>query len=299
LDAGGLGVAFVATDEDDDVTVTVLGASSGAVQIGSTAQQGGQAQQPPTAPLVHYTNTAGNAVDIDLGAGEDTLIVVGNALSQAFVVDGLAQTVTIDDNNNGSNDGIVTYQNAESLAVYGLEGSDTFTVTGGPIPIFIDGGDPIGAIPGDTLILTNAFAFFAGPQNDEGGFLTLGGPEGIVSFDHIESIIVAPEEADDCPFVIFGTNGDDDITVIARDGSTHAGADGVQDFTVSINSGIEMLFLNQPSLVIDALAGADDIVIRGPAPNHAAWDMQFTIIGGPASSITGDQGDVLAIETPG
>jgi len=299
LDAGGLGVAFVATDEDDDVTVTVLGASSGAVQIGSTAQQGGQAQQPPTAPLVHYTNTAGNAVDIDLGAGEDTLIVVGNALSQAFVVDGLAQTVTIDDNNNGSNDGIVTYQNAESLAVYGLEGSDTFTVTGGPIPIFIDGGDPIGAIPGDTLILTNAFAFFAGPQNDEGGFLTLGGPEGIVSFDHIESIIVAPEEADDCPFVIFGTNGDDDITVIARDGSTHAGADGVQDFTVSINSGIEMLFLNQPSLVIDALAGDDDIVIRGPAPNQAAWDMQFTIIGGPASSITGDQGDVLAIETPG
>jgi large repetitive protein len=69
--------------------------------------------------------------------------------------------VSIDDNDDATNDGIVTYENAESLAVYGLEGSDTFTVTGGPIPIFIDGGDPIGALPGDVLIVTNAFAFFA------------------------------------------------------------------------------------------------------------------------------------------
>jgi large repetitive protein len=47
LDAGQLGPTVVATDDDDDVTVTVFGASSGTVQIGSTAQQGGQAQQPP------------------------------------------------------------------------------------------------------------------------------------------------------------------------------------------------------------------------------------------------------------
>jgi hypothetical protein len=299
LDAGAFGPEFVATDDDDDVTVTVFGASSGTVQIGSTAQQDGQAQQLPTAPLVHYTNTDGNAVHVDLGDGEDTLIVVGNALPQAFVVDGPGETVTIDDNDDAVNDGIVTYENAESLAVYGLEGSDTFTVTGGPIPIFIDGGDPIGALPGDVLIVTNAFAFFAGPQVDEGGFLTTGGPDGIVSFDHIEFLIVAPAPVNDCPFIIFGTNADDDITVIARDDSTHPGADGVQDFTVSVNEGPEILFLNVPHLVIDALAGDDDIVIRGPAPNQAAWDMTFTIIGGPPSGITGDQGDVLMVETPG
>lgn len=299
LDAGGLAAQVVATDDDDDVTVTVLGVSSGTVQLGATAQQGGQAQQPLVAPRVHYTNTGGNEIDIDLAGGDDTLLVVGNALPQAFGVNGLTQTVSIDDNANASNDGVVTYQNAESLAVYGLEGSDTFTVSGGTIPIYVDGGDPIGALPGDSLILVNAFAFYAGPESDTGSFYTAVAPEGIVSFDHIESIIVAPEEADDCPFVIFGTNGDDDITVIARDGSTHAAADGVQDFTVSINSGIEMLFLNQPVLVIDAMAGDDDIVVRGPAPNQAAWGMELTLIGGPASGITGDQGDVLMVETPG
>ncbi|HUG70264.1 MAG TPA: CHRD domain-containing protein, partial [Pirellulaceae bacterium] len=300
LDAGQGGPTVVATDDDDDVTVTVFSASSGTVQIGSTAQQDGQAQQPLTAPLVHYTGTGGNAVNIDLADGQDTLIVVGNALPQAFVVDGPGETVTIDDNDDGVNNGIVTYDNAESLAVYGLEGSDTFTVTGGSIPIFIDGGDPIGTLPGDTLIVTNAFAFFAGPQVDEGGFLTTGGPEGIVSFDHIEMIVVEPAPPPaGCPFIIFGTNADDDITVIARDDSTHPGADGVQDFTVSVNEGPEILFINVPHLVIDALAGDDDIVIRAPAPNQAAWNVELTIIGGPPSGITGDQGDVLMVETPG
>jgi hypothetical protein len=90
--------------------------------------------------------------------------------------------------------------------------------------------------------------------------LTTGGPDGIVSFDHIESVIVAPEpngngNGNDCPFIVFGTNADDDITVIARDGSTHPGADGVQDFTVSVNEGPEILFLNVPHLVIDAWPG--------------------------------------------
>lgn len=298
LDAGGLGARVVATNDDDDVTVSVLGVSSGTVQLGATAQQGGQAQQSPVAPLVRYSNTGGNAIDIDLAGGDDTLLVVGNALPQAFGVNGLTRTVSINDNDDATNDGFVTYQNAESLAVYGLEGSDTFIVTGGPIPLYIDGGDPIGALPGDSLILVNAFAYFTGPESDTGSFYTAGGPDGIVSFDHIESIVVAPPD-DACPFVIFGTNSDDDITVIARDDSTHPGTDGDRDFTVSINAGVEILFIDQPALVIEALAGDDDIVVRGPAPNQAAWGMELTLIGGPASGITGDQGDVLMIETPG
>ena len=43
----------------------------------------------------------------------------------------------------------------ESLEVWGLEGDDTFDVRPGDIPVFIDGGDPIGAI-GASLALLRA-----------------------------------------------------------------------------------------------------------------------------------------------
>ncbi len=90
---------------------------------------------------------------------------------------------------------------------------------------------------GDQLIVNAAVGFFPGPENDEGGVLT-GGED--VSFDHIESLIVAPIAG--CPFLILGTNGDDDITIIARDASTTAGADGVQDMTFSVNAGMNVCY---------------------------------------------------------
>ncbi|NLX97024.1 MAG: hypothetical protein GXY83_12690, partial [Rhodopirellula sp.] len=147
----------------------------------------------------------------------------------------------------------------DELALYTLGGADLITVdVDSPnSPVFVDGGNPIGVIPGDTLVVKQAFAFFAGPEVDEGGFFTLGGT---VSYDHIESLVVdTPDNGNGgCTFIIFGTDGDDDITVIARDASTHAGADGVQDFTVSVNGGPELFFIDQPSLAIEALAGDDD-----------------------------------------
>src|SRR5688572_29573241 len=105
-----------------------------------------------------------------------------------------------------------------------------------------------------------------------------------------------------CPFLIIGTNADDDITVIARDSVStpqFPGADGVQDFTVSVNAGTDVLFINQPDLYIDALSGDDDIVIRTPAPNDSEWDVNVRVAGGPPSAVTGDQGDVVLLETPG
>ncbi len=69
-----------------------------------------------------------------------------------------------------------------------MQGADTITVTPGAIPVFIDGGDPIGVSPGDQLIVNAAVAFFPGPENDEGGVQTIGED---VSFDHIESLTVA------------------------------------------------------------------------------------------------------------
>ena len=151
----------------------------------------------------------------------------------------------------------------------------------------VDGGNPTA---GDTLNFTD----------DEGGFVFDDLER--VSFDHIEAI--GPIVGSPC-IIVLGTHGDDDITVIARDESyvspnpVPLGLDGVQDFTVSVNGGIEVLYINVPLLYIDALAGDDDIVFRTPAPNGAVWDVEAFVAGGTPSAVTGDQGDVLELETPG
>ncbi len=45
------------------------------------------------------------------------------------------------------------------------------------------------------------------------------------------------------------------ITVIARDSSTHAGADGLQDFTTTVNAGVEILWLDVASVAVQAGSG--------------------------------------------
>ena len=102
-----------------------------------------------------------------------------------------------------------------------------------------------------------------------------------VSFDHIEAVtIVQPTSV-----IIVGTNADDDITVIARDfqvtdNPSYPGTDGIRDFTVAVNDGLEVLYIDVGGSIrapaydfgelhIDGLAGDDDIVIRAPAPNQA------------------------------
>ncbi len=182
--------------------------------------------------------------------------------------------------NTGAFGGIVSFAggNVEALSILALQGADTITVTPGAIPVFVDGGDPVGVLPGDQLIVNAAVGFFAGPESDEGGVLT-GGED--VSFDHIESLIVAPIAG--CPFLILGTNADDDITIIARDASTTAGADGVQDMTFSVNAGMNVVLLNAADVYVDAMAGDDDIVVRAVAPNEAAWDVNLRVAGGSPS----------------
>ena len=77
------------------------------------------------------------------------------------------------------------------------------------------------------------------------------------------------------------------------------GLDGIQDFTVSINAGPDILFIDEPDLFIDALNGDDDIVIRAPAPNDADWDVNVRVAGGPPSIGEPNEGDRLVLETPG
>ncbi len=305
LDAGGIGPTIMGTTGDDDVTVTVADADSGTILIDFAVQQNGQVDPPLTPPVINYSNIGAdpaNIVTFDLGLGNDTLIVVGNALPQTFTANVPAGTVEIDDGPVVGNDGRISFANTESLELFGLEGSDTFNVTPGAIPVFVDGGDPIGVFPGGDLLVVAMAIYFPGPESDEGAAVLPGNAP--VSFDHIESIIVPPMPGG-CPILIVGTNGDDDITVIARDASyiippmvVPPGLDGVQDFTVTVNQGPEILFIDAPDLYIDALSGDDDIVIRTRAPNGADWDMDVRIVGGPPSAATGDQGDVVEVETP-
>ena len=304
---GAATTTIVASANDDDLTVTALSATAGTVEVGLGVQQSGQVGAAIVAPLINYSNLGTPGLAVDMAGGEDTLVVVGNAFAQNWAVDALlagGRSVSIDDVPNGvGNDGLVTLVNTESLEVFGLEGNDAFTVTAGEIPVFVDGGDPIGVFPGDSIFIIGAIGLvFEGPEVDEGGFIT--GPGGVVSFDHIESLVVGSNGP--CPFLILGTNADDDITVIARDASyiippavVPAGLDGVQDFTVTINAGPEVLFIDEPDLFIDALAGDDDIVIHAPAPNDADWAVEVRVAGGPPATGAPNEGDRLVLETPG
>ena len=264
---------------DDVVEVQPLSGNSATVRLNRTSAAIG------TTPIVNFS--AVGTFNVNTQVGNDTLVVDGTTAGETINVTSTSVAV-----------GpllAVNYSNTEAVSIYAQQGADTITVTPavGSAPVFVDGGDPIGVLPGDKLIVNNAVGFFPGPENDEGGVTTNGGT---VSFDHIESLTVAAIAG--CPFLILGTNGDDDITVIARDASTTAGADGVQDFTFSVHSGMDVVVLNQADLFIDAMAGDDDIVIRTAAPNEAAWDVNVRIAGGSPSIGAPLEADRVVIETP-
>lgn len=264
---------------NDSVTVDPTGAAEATIRLTS-------ASPSVFAPVVNASGI-GATFTVDLLAGSDNLRVNGTQAGEIIAVSPTAVTVGALKT--------VTYAGTENLQVFALAGSDTINVTpSATTTIFVDGGDPIGT-SGDTLNLSppGAFTLEPGPEPDEGGMAGAGVQR--VSWDHIEDVIISGGG----PGLILGTNGDDDITIIARDVSTHAGTDGVQDFTVTVNDSFSALFINQPTLFVDALAGDDDIVVRAPAPNAAVWNVQITLVGGPPASATGDQGDVLEFETPG
>src|SRR5262249_18442678 len=142
-----------------------------------------------------------------------------------------------------------------------LAGSDIVNIAPSLTTTFlVDGGDPIGVQPGDTLNMIHPpqfYQIFPGPTKDSGGLKTAGGFQ-TLSWAHIETII----NTGGTP-ILTGTNGNDEITIIARDSAYNPALpgvpnpllDGVQDFTVSLNDGPDMLFINQPSYFIDALSG--------------------------------------------
>jgi hypothetical protein len=289
IDAGGAALTLNGTSGPDTIAYTPTGAAAGTVKVAGFNL------------VTNFTNV-GSTFTIDAGAGADSVTVNGTQNGETITAD--ATTVAVGGLKT------VTYASTELLQINALAGNDTIDVTpSATTPIFVDGGDPIGSTPGDTIVLhpSGAFSVEAGPESDEGGLNSAGAQR--VSWDHIEAVVVSGGG----PALILGTNGDDDITIIARDSSYNPAnpgvpnplLDGVQDFTVSVNQGPDVLFINQPLLYVDALAGDDDIVLHEPAPSNAVagndpqWNVDLVIVGGPPAAPTGESGDVFEMETPG
>ncbi len=86
------------------------------------------------------------------GDGVDTVVVHGNETGETFTITDASVTVG----------GQTVDYTAEALTVDGQQGDDMFDVTPGVIPIFIDGGNPIGILQGggDTLnVITGGASF--------------------------------------------------------------------------------------------------------------------------------------------
>ncbi len=288
VNAASHNLTIQATTGDDVLSVTPTGTNAATAQLLSSSPA------IDASPTVNGTNIG--TLSVDLRAGSDQLIVNGNQNANTITVNGLS--VTVDSNPPGAPLEVVNYVGAEDLHINALAGNDNIDVTpAANTTISVDGGDPIGNgnTPADKIILHPAGAFFLEPgsHKDEGGLASSGAQR--VSWVHIEKVVVVGGG----PGLTLGTNGDDDITIIARDQSYDPLADGVQDFTVSVNDGPDILYINNSVHLVDALAGDDDIVVREPAPNNAVWNVQLFIAGGTPAAPTGDQGDVLEVETPG
>ena len=239
----------------------------------------------------------GGSNSLNGGADNDTILVSGTAGPDSIATTHGAGTFNI---TGGLSAGSNTITSMQAVRVEASDGADEITLDlsdEGGLAYTVLGGNPIGTTGGDSLAVnsTAAMTVTAGPENDAGSVDAATTTPTNVSFDEIELLIIGGGGGG----VINGTNGNDAITVIARDDSFNAAADGVQDFTAVVNTGMQILFLNQPTLTVNALGGSDTTVLQTPAPNNAVWDVDVTVNGGPPSAGDPAGSDRLVVETPG
>ncbi len=233
----------------------------------------------------------GGANSLNGGSESDTILVSGTSGPDTITTTHGAGTFDI---TGGLSAGTNTITGLEEIRIEVGNGADNITLNllaAGGLDYTVLGGNPIGS-PGDVLTVNSTVTMTVtpGPENDAGSVDAATTIPTNVSFDEIEQLVLGGGGG----AVVNGTNGNDAITVIARDDSFNPAADGVQDFTVVVNAGLQILYLNTATLTVNALAGSDEIDLQTPAPNNANWDVDVTIDGGPPAA-----SDKLVVETPG
>ena len=222
-------VSVTGTAGDDSITVELWGSDE--VALTRTSQ------------AVSFDLSAVGTLTVDVTTGDNEVTVVGTTGNDAFTTVSDTQVATtgletVNLQNLGAND---------SLRVLGGAGNDTFMVSASVnVPIFVDGGDPIG-VSGDSIVMTatGGFVFYAGAENDEGSFVDGGNQP--VSFDHLEGASI---DLDGNALTVLGTNGDDDITLIGTANDA---------FDVTINDGLPVSYTNAGDVLLDGQNGDDDI----------------------------------------
>ena len=265
----GLTSITVNAGSGDDTVIAVSGAATpGLVVNGGLGKDYLAAQRRLNGEGGNDT-LIGGAGDNELsgGSGEDILdgrggsnSLIGGSETDTILVSGTSGPETITathglgsfDITGGLSAGNNTITGLEAVRVEAGAGADAITLNlsaDGGLDYTVLGGNPIATTGGDSLTVdsTATMTVTAGPENDAGSVDAATATPTNVSFDEIEVLIISGGGGG----VINGTNGNDAITIIARDDSFNAAADGVQDFTAVVNAGLEILFLNQSSLTVN------------------------------------------------
>ncbi|MDA1055059.1 MAG: dockerin type I domain-containing protein [Planctomycetota bacterium] len=259
VDANSNEFDLVGRTSSETITVTPTGANSATIETNAVD------------PRIELS--AATDLDVDLGAGgEDRLIVVGTSAVDTITADGDDVTV-----NDGAALLRVDYTNAEALTVDAREGGDTITVTPAAIPIFVDGGDPIGSGDKLTVNADTSATFTPGPQNDEGSFDV--DSQEPVSFDKIEAVTVTdPTTTTALDVTVMGTGDDDQFTAVGQDAN---------DVNVQVNDGLIVSYTDIASLTLQGKNGDDDFDIDV----NGLMTVAITVAGGDPST----NGDVVTV----
>jgi hypothetical protein len=258
-------LSFPPLSTDDTVTITPLSSSGGRLQLAGAA------------PVVNYStngSTGTGAFNIDLGAGNNTLIVNGTQGDDTFAVTGLLVGV--------AGRLPINYAHVQSLMVNGLSGDDSFLVfPSTAVSYNVDGGDSTGTSPGDQLNVntSNAVTFNSGPTSDSGSIVASGSKP--ITFSHVEALATSSN----VPVTINRTVANEFIDV------TETGRHATK---VTVSSGTQFTLNNTATLTLKALGLGDNVNVTASLDLAPGWNENLTIDGG---SFAGN-GNVF-VQTPG
>ncbi len=278
IDTAGGTLAIVTSEDDETLTVTPLDSDTGRLVLEGTTLE------------IGYSGVAGQPVALDLGAGQDTLVVVGSSAGDEVTVS-LTEITFTDDGRS------LSYAGAEALSIQGLYGNDRLDVDNTAGLVALPGGINYDGGPGiDTLRLlgstvVDASVYEVGPAAGAGIVIhTLGDEEQVVLFTGLEPVIDTVAG----PLVVNGTGASNMINFDVGPNSGTALVGGQTSAQVSVDGFEPLEFTGKTSLTINGLAGHDTIDLNN-APLPAGL-VSVTIDGGSGDDILiGSAGDDLIL----